>query len=107
MSKAGARILEAARDAAAIARGDKKPARIHVPADVDVRAIRQKLALSQEDFASEFGFSVNQIRDWEQRRSRPLGGARSYLMIIERNPDHIRLALAEIRAAETEGREAA
>ncbi len=100
MSKAGARILEAARDAAAIARGDKKAARMHVPADIDVRAIRHKLKLSQEDFASEFGFSVDQIRNWEQRRSRPLGGLRSYLMIIERNPDGIRQVLADARRDE-------
>jgi putative transcriptional regulator len=26
---------------------------------------------------------VNQIKDWEQGRSRPLGGVRAYLMIID------------------------
>jgi putative transcriptional regulator len=86
MSKAGKRLLEAAREALAIARGEKKPARIYVPADIDVKAIRQKTELSQEDFAYTFGFTSNQIKDWEQGRSRPLGGVRSYLMIIDRDP---------------------
>lgn len=42
--------------------------------------------MSQNDFAAFFGFTVNQIRDWEQGRSRPLGGVRAYLMMIDNNP---------------------
>lgn len=95
MSKAGSRLLEAAREAAAIARGDRRPAHIHIPADIDVKSIRAKLSLSQDDFAWQFGFTVNQIRDWEQGRTRPLGGVRAYLMIIERDPDSVRRILAE------------
>jgi putative transcriptional regulator len=45
--------------------------------------------LSQDDFAAEFGFTINQIRDWEQRRTRPLGALRAYLMIIKRNPQAV------------------
>jgi putative transcriptional regulator len=86
MSKAGKRLLEAAREAVAIARGEKKPARIFVPAEIDVKEIRLRCELSQEDFASQFGFTVDQIKAWEQGRSRPLGGVRAYLMIIERDP---------------------
>jgi len=44
------------------------------------------MGISQDEFAALFGFSVNQIKDWEQGRSRPLGGVRAYLMIIERDP---------------------
>jgi putative transcriptional regulator len=44
------------------------------------------MKLSQEDFASAFGFTVHQMRQWEQGRSRPLGAVRAYLMIIERDP---------------------
>ena len=40
---------------------------------------------SQDDFAAAFGFTINQIRDWEQGRARPLGGVRAYLLIIERD----------------------
>jgi putative transcriptional regulator len=96
MSKAGKRLIDAAREAIAIARGEKKPARIHIPPEIDVRAIRLKLALSQDEFAAEFGFTTNQIKDWEQGRSRPLGGNRSYLMIIKRDPKAI---MALLRAS--------
>jgi putative transcriptional regulator len=93
MSKAGKRLIAAAREALAIARGEKKPARIHIPPEIDVRAIRLKLELSQDDFAAEFGFTTNQIKDWEQGRSRPLGGNRTYLMIIKRDPKAIKALL--------------
>ena len=89
MSKAGKRLIDAAREAVAIARGEKKPARLHVFPDVDVKAVRAKLDYSQEEFAAAFGFTTNQIKDWEQGRSRPLGGNRAYLMIIRRNPQAI------------------
>lgn len=99
MSKAGKRLIEAAKEAAAIARGDMKPARVFVSADIDVRAIRHRLDLSQEDFASQFGFTVNQIREWEQGRARPIGGVRAYLLIIDRDPGSVLRVLGELRSA--------
>jgi putative transcriptional regulator len=93
MSNVGKRLVKAAREAAAIARGEIKPARCHVPADVDVWAIRRDLKLSQEEFASEFGFTTTQIRDWEQGRTRPTGASRAYLIIIKSEPDTVRLLL--------------
>ena len=58
-----------------------------------MRAIRTSLHLSQEDFAAWFGFTINQIREWEQGRARPLGGVRAYLMLIEREPRTIQKLL--------------
>lgn len=101
MSKAGKRLLDAAREMREIARGEAKPAHMHVPPDVDVRAIRRAIGLSQDAFASEFCFSINQIRDWEQNRTRPLDSNRAYLLIIERHPDVVRRMLADMRVADT------
>ena len=98
MSKAGNRLIKSAHQARRIARGEMKPARMHVPAEIDVKAIRAKLKLTQDDFATEFGFSVSQIRDWEQSRFRPLDGTRAYLMLIDRNPEIVRKMLNELRA---------
>lgn len=95
MSKVGKRLVQAAREAAAIARGEAKPARSYVPPHVDVRAIRKRLKLGQQGFASQFGFTVNQIRDWEQGRSGPLGALRAYLAIIERDPEGVRALLSK------------
>lgn len=105
MSKAGNRLLGAAREMRAIARGEAQPVHVHVPPDVDVRAIRRGLGMSQDVFAGEFAFSINQIRDWEQNRTRPLDSNRAYLMLIQRHPSEVRKMLAEIRksvAAEME-----
>jgi putative transcriptional regulator len=94
--KAFDKIAEGLNEALAIARGEAKPAKLHVPAEIDVRAIRAKLHLSQDDFAAWFGFTINQIRDWEQRRARPLGGVRAYLMLIERDPEAIQKLLRSV-----------
>lgn len=95
MSRYGKRLIEAAKEAVAIAREEGAPAHVHVPAELDVKAIRRKIGLSQEDFASSYGFTVNQIRDWEQGRSRPLGGLRAYLMIIAHDPQSVQRLLHE------------
>jgi putative transcriptional regulator len=80
------KIAAGLNEALAVARGTAKPSKLHVPPEIDVRSIRSKLKLSQDDFAAEFGFTINQIRDWEQGRTRPLGALRAYLMIIKRDP---------------------
>ena len=83
------KIAEVLNEALAIARGEAEPARLHIPSEIDVRSMRTKLDLSQEEFSACFGFTLNQIKDWEQGRSRPLGGVRAYLMIIERDPKSV------------------
>lgn len=87
------------REALSIARGDGKPARLHIPPEIDVRYIRNKLRLSQDDFAAVFGFTLNQITAWEQGRSRPLGGVRAYLTLIDREPGTIITMLRPLREA--------
>jgi putative transcriptional regulator len=97
--KAFDKIAEGLTEAIAIARGEAKPAKLHVPAEIDVKAMRRRMNLTQDDFASAFGFTLAQIRDWEQGRSRPLGALRAYLMIIERDPDSVRRLLHDVREA--------
>ena len=88
-------IADGLREAIAFANGAAEAStyRIHVPAKVDVRAIRKKVGLSQNEFARRFGFSPARIRDWEQGRSRPDGALRAYLMVIERKTDAVMEAL--------------
>ncbi|MFV0368922.1 MAG: helix-turn-helix domain-containing protein [Hyphomicrobiaceae bacterium] len=84
--KAFDKIAEGLGEALAFAKGDARPVKLYVPTEINVKGIRQKLELSQDDFAARFGFSVHQIKDWEQGRSRPIGGVRAYLMLIDREP---------------------
>ena len=102
MSKAGSRLLEAAREMNAIARGEAAPARMHIPPEFDVKAIRRAVGMTQDAFANEFGFSITQIRDWEQGRTRPVRSDRAYLMLIASRPDVVRQILAEVRQSTEE-----
>jgi len=96
MSKLGERLIQAAREGRAIARGEADPAtyRVYVPAEVDVRQIRRQLKLSQGDFAAKFGLSVATVREWEQSRRTPEGAARVLLTVIEKEPEAVIRALA-------------
>lgn len=67
--------------------------RVHVPKAVDVRAIRTKLGMTQEQFAAQFGFSVNTLRHWEQGKRQPEGPTRAYLLVIDRAPKAVQKAL--------------
>ncbi len=93
--KAYEKIADGLKEALAIAKGEVSPAKLYIPPEIDVKVIREHLGLSQDDFAAHFGFSINQIRDWEQARSRPLGGNRAYLMLIEQHPDTVKEMLRE------------
>jgi len=79
-------IAEGLNEALGVARGEIEPFRLHVPAEIDVKAIRSKIGLSQQDFASTFGFGLDQLKQWEQGRSRPVQGMRIYLLLINADP---------------------
>ena len=90
----GQQLIESMNEAIAIARGEIEPARIYVPSDVDVAAIRKKLGLTQASFAARFGLSPAAVRDWEQHRRRPDPAARVLLTVIDREPEAVERALA-------------
>ena len=70
-----------------------KSFRVHVPEMVDVKAIRAKLGMTQEEFAGQFGFNLNTVRHWEQGVRQPEGPARTYLLVIDRAPKAVQRAL--------------
>lgn len=65
-----------------------------------VKVLRQRLEMTQAEFARAFHLPVNTLRDWEQRRSRPDAPARALLLAIERDPQVMRRLLAAPGAAE-------
>jgi putative transcriptional regulator len=91
----GTRLVRAAEEALAIAKGEADPSTYHVyvPSDVDVRAIRRKLGMTQAQFAERFAFSASRLKDWEQGRSKPDGALRAYLLVIERETEAVVRAL--------------
>jgi putative transcriptional regulator len=56
----------------------------------DVKAIRQRLGVTQAQFAEAFGLAIGTIRDWEQGRFMPDGPARVLLTLIEEKPELVR-----------------
>jgi putative transcriptional regulator len=90
-------LVEAMREAAAIAQGEAEAAAMHaypLPLDVDVRAVRAASGLSRTEFARRFALDPRALQDWEQGRRRPDRAARAYLIVIARHPEAVVEALA-------------
>ncbi|MCL2009548.1 MAG: helix-turn-helix domain-containing protein [Synergistaceae bacterium] len=92
----GRRIVESMKEAVAIARGElpETDYRVYIPERVDVKAIRNRLGLSQASFAASFGLSLYTLRNWEQGKRQPEHAARAYLKVIEKAPETVKNALA-------------
>ena len=58
-----------------------------------IRQLRQKLGLSQADFATRFGIPLANIRQYEIGRTMPPPAVQSYLRVIEARPDEVARAL--------------
>jgi putative transcriptional regulator len=63
-----------------------------------VKVLRQRLGMTQVEFAEAFHLPITTLRDWEQRRSVPDAPARALLLAIERDPEVMRRLLDD-RAA--------
>ena len=55
--------------------------------EVDIKALRKRLGVSQEAFAGFYGLDVATLRNWEQGRTEPDGPATVLLRIIENDPE--------------------
>ena len=87
-------LIQSAREALAIAKGEMEPAGAFIPETVDVAAIRRKQKLSQAAFAERYGLPIATLRDWEQERRSPDRAAMVLLALIERNPEMVADTLA-------------
>jgi putative transcriptional regulator len=93
--KLARRILRGLEQALVVADGEADEGLfvVHIPAEIDVRAIRGRLGLTQQQFAFRFGFSINTLRHWEQGMRVPEGPTRAYLLVIDREPQAVQKAL--------------
>jgi len=94
MSAAFESIKQGLQEAIAHARGDERGVRLHRPRALDVKAVRAKVGMTQEQFAARFGFSAATLRHWERGDRIPRGPALVLLNVIERNPRAVMEALA-------------
>ena len=90
----GQRMIASAKQALAFADGEDNGCVVHIPDEIDVARIRGKVSMSQSQFAAHFGVSIRTIQEWEQGRAVPSGPARALLIVIDREPNAVRRALA-------------
>ncbi len=64
-----------------------------VPPLTDVRALRERLGLSQEEFAHRYMLSPRTVQEWEQHRREPSDAARVLLFAIAGDPAAVAGAL--------------
>ena len=82
-------FLESVKQAGDIRKGKSEPSRRNVIEEPDVSAIREKYAMTQQEFSSLLGISVGTLRNWEQGRRKPQGPAKVLLKIAEKRPKAI------------------
>ncbi|MGH9589788.1 MAG: helix-turn-helix domain-containing protein [Terracidiphilus sp.] len=90
-------LVEAMREAAAIAEGKVKPASVTTfkpSIALEIRKIRLATGLSRAEFARRFALDARALQDWEQGRRRPDRAARAYLTVIAHKPREVEEALA-------------
>lgn len=86
-------FLESVKQADRIIAGHDNPVRVFNYPDVEVRSIRAKTGLSQNQFASVIGVSKRTLENWEQGRRQPTGPAKALLKIVDVDPEHALKAL--------------
>ena len=89
-------IIEGLKDAVRQARGKSRGGKtyiVHVDHPLDVRAIRQRMGLTQIQFAQKYGFNIYSVRNWEQGRRQPVGAFQNLLKLIDQIPEQVELVL--------------
>ena len=61
-------MMDGLNDVEAFLAGEQEGFKAHVPKDVDVKAIRNRLGMTQARFSNTFGFSLDAIKHWEGGR---------------------------------------
>ena len=86
-------LLLGVRQMKAIERGTLKPARVIKLDEMQVKAIRKNMGLSQGKFAKLLGVPIDTLQNWEQGRRKPDGPARALLTVAARRPKALLEAL--------------
>ena len=60
--------------------------KLHVPPQVDVKAVRERTGLTQEEFAATFAIGLAALRHWERGDRKPRGTALVLLNVIAKDP---------------------
>jgi len=87
------KLVASIKEAGEIKAGRKAPNRVYEIKPPEIKTVREKLKVSQNEFALMIGVSVRTLQNWEQGRRKPEGPAKALLRIASRNPSAVLDAL--------------
>ena len=87
------KLVASIKEAGEIEAGTIEPNRVHEVKPPEIKRVRDKLNVSQNDFAMMIGVSVRTLQNWEQGRRTPEGPAKALLRIATKNPQAVLDAL--------------
>jgi putative transcriptional regulator len=95
--KADGRIVELrdGQEVPLVPRSDPEQSSAGEGGTPEVRDLRRRARLTQQEFAARLGVPVETIRNWEQGKRAPRGPARALLAVIAHAPDTVFAALAK------------
>ncbi|MDA0782218.1 MAG: NadS family protein [Rickettsiales bacterium] len=82
-------IKEGLEEAIAFNNGKDTGAYIIMPEEVDVKAIREKLKMTQAQFSESFDIPITTLRKWEQHQRKPERLARAFLKVLDHSPQTV------------------
>ena len=95
MSKAAfASIKRGLKEAIAHQQSKAQGVKTYTPSEIDVQALRKRIGLTQEEFASKFSVSLGTLRHWERGDRTPHGPALVLLRVIDKDQRAVLRALA-------------
>ena len=80
-------LVTSLKEVAAISKGKARPSRQFKVATTNVKGLRERIGLSQSEFASLMHVSIKTLQNWEQRRCTPTGPAAALLKIVATAPE--------------------
>jgi putative transcriptional regulator len=79
-------LIESVKQMNEIRAGKRKPARVTRLEKNEITEVRQKLKMTQTQFATAFGISVSTLRNWEQGHRNPTGAAITLMKVAKKHP---------------------
>ncbi len=87
------KLVASIREAGEIKAGRKAASRVFEIKPPEIKTVREKLNVSQNEFALMIGVSVRTLQNWEQGRRKPEGPAKALLRVASRYPSAVLDAL--------------
>lgn len=91
-------VISGFEDAIAYSEGDKTRGieTLFTVPEVDVKAVRAEMNMTQEEFSNLFAIKIRTLQDWEQHRRRPTTPARILMAVIQQNPQSVKRTLKSL-----------